>query len=178
MGGPSQTEGVEDLFNESQWCFYVHLSCVDDLSKYAGGEADDHVFEFVKQYSILLFGEIWVAKKNVDYLNTGCNDLLYSAFVIDIAVDVVVNKQVVCGGFHGSIWLKDPGMVQIPWCWHDLSLFAILYSVIPLEFVEMVTVIFLEGIIIELCCGKQLCNVVDVLPAGWAEVGFKHETVL
>ncbi len=41
--------------------------------------------------------------RDVDCLNTGRNGLLYAVFVVDVSIYIVIHKQVVQGGFNGSI---------------------------------------------------------------------------
>ncbi len=49
-------------------------------------------------------------------------------------------------------------MLQIPKGRRELLFFAVPQTVVPLEFVKVMFVLFLKGIIVEQYCGKLSCN--------------------
>ncbi len=55
---------------------------------------------------------------------------------------------------------------------------ATLQAVVPFEVVEVVPVLLLEGIIVEQCHDKLLCNPPDWFPTDQAEVRSKREATL
>ncbi len=51
-------------------------------------------------------------------------------------------------------------------------------AVVPLQFVEVMLVFFLERVVVEECSRKLFCNLSYWFPVGLAKVGSKRETAL
>ncbi len=63
---------------------------IDYLGEEVWGVAENHLFEFIKQDCVLTLGQIEFAK--LYGLNACSYGLLYTATVVDISIDVVINK--------------------------------------------------------------------------------------